>query len=248
MKPSHTSEGAHPSRLSLSEYLAGEAAPQERAALETHLETCPDCAARLRDALAARDAFAAKYPSLEYFKATRRARSGQPQAPAGVFERLRALWERVSARPLLAFALILLAVVAVRSPWRHASPDLSAKGAVKFALFVNGKAVGDSVACKAGDTLQLGIVADRPVHYAILYRDDEGPLETYMDEGRGSPLGNPGGENLPHSLILNPGWARERLYCIWSYAPFDVEAARAGAEGRPGDSLHVRAFLLSNSP
>ena len=247
MKPSRTSEGAHPSRLSVSEYLAGEAAPTERVALEAHAETCPDCAALLRDALAARDAFAAKYPSLEYFKATRRFRSGQV-APVGAFDRLRALWERVSARPLLAFALILLAVVAVRSPWRSAPSDLSAKGAVKFALFVNGKAAGDSVACKAGDTLQLGIVADRPVHYAVFYRDDEGPLETYMDEGRGSPLGNPGGENLPHSLILNQGWAHERLYCIWSYAPFDAEAARARAEGRPDDSLHLRAFLLLNSP
>lgn len=245
MKPIHASAGPHPSRLALSEYLAGEASPQDRSAVEAHAEACPDCAAMLRDATAARDAFAEKYPTWKYFAATRRARSGR----APVKNRWRALWDAVSARPVVAMAaLLILAIVAVRLPWRPAPSDLSAKGALKFYLFVNGRAAGDTVPCKPGDTLQLGIVADKPVHFAVLYRDDEGALQAYMDEGQGEPLGNPQGENLPHSLILEQGWSRERLYCIWSSETFDAQTARARAGGEAIGALQMRTFLLLNSP
>jgi hypothetical protein len=245
--PSPAPAGPHPSRLALSEYLSGDAAPEARSALEAHVAGCPDCGSLLREAQAARDAFAARYPSLEYLKATRRARS--PQAPAGFSDRMRAWWKAVSARPAPVLAvLLLLAILIPRLPWKPAPPDLSAKGAARIVLFLDGKSVGDTVACRPGDTLQLGIVSERPVHYAILYRDDEGPLLAYMDEGRGTPLGKPGGENVPHSLILNPGWSRERLYGIWSYDPFDSQSARDRAEGRPAASLSLHLFLLLNSP
>ncbi|MBW8887363.1 MAG: zf-HC2 domain-containing protein [Fibrobacteres bacterium] len=245
MKPIHASTGPHPSRLALAEFLAGEASPADRSALESHVQACPDCAAKLREATAARDAFAAKYPSWEYFSATRRARSARAPAKSA----LRAFWDSLSPRPAIAIAaLLILAIVALRVPWTPSPSDLSAKGSAEFHLFVNGRASGDSVACKPGDTLQLGIIADRPVHFAVLYRDDEGALQTYMDEGQGRPLGNPRGENLPHSLILERGWQRERLYCIWSYGTFDSRAARAQAEGKAVAGLHMRPFLLLNSP
>lgn len=244
MKPLRASAGPHPSRLALAEFLAGEASPGDRSALEGHVQACPDCAARLREATLARDAFAEKYPSWEYFSATRRVRSGR----VPVKSPLRAFWDSLSARPALAIAaLLILAIVAVRIPWTP-SPDLSAKGSAEFHLFVNGRAAGDSVACKPGDTLQLGIVADRPVHFAVLYQDDEGALQAYMDDGQGRPLGKPEGENLPHSLILERGWQRERLYCIWSYGTFDSQAARAQAEGGTVAGLHLHTFLLLNSP
>jgi len=245
VKPVHASTGPHLSRLALSEFLAGEASTGDRSALETHVQACPDCAARLREATAARDAFAEKYPSWEYFSATRRARSAQAPAKS----RLRAFWDAISARPAIAIAaLLVLAIVAVRIPWSPSPSDLSAKGSVKFYLFVNGRAAGDSVTCKPGDTLQLGIVANQPVHFAVLYRDDEGALQAYMDEGQGQPLGKPQGENLPYSLILERGWRRERLYCIWSYGTFDSQSARAGAEGKTIGALRMRSFLLLNSP
>jgi hypothetical protein len=201
----------------------------------------------LREAIEARDAFAAKYPSRGYLAATRRGRVAA--APPGFRERWRAFWAR-PARPAWALALVLLAAALVwRGPWRPAPSDLAAKGAAKVVLYVNGKpAPGDTVACKPGDTLQLGIVSGRPVHFAVLYRDDEGPLKAYMDEGEGEPRGNPGGEALPHSLILDAGWARERLYCVWSFEPFDAQAARDRAEGKPGGPAGLRAFLLLNAP
>lgn len=240
--------GPHPSRLAVSEYLSGEAAPAERAALEAHAAACGECAATLRSAMEARDAFAAKYPSLGYLAATRRARRAAAPAP-GFLDRWRAFWA-APGRPALATAtLVLAAVVLLRLAWQPAPADLSAKGAAKAILSVNGRPVpGDTLACKPGDTLQLGIVSEHPVHFAVLYRDDEGPLQVYMDEGRGAPRGNPAGEPLPHSLILDAGWARERLYCVWSPEPFDAQAARDRAEGKPGGPPGLRVFLLRNSP
>lgn len=256
MKPLPARSGPHPSRFAISEYLAGEGTAAEREVLEAHTRACPDCAAVLRSAVEARDAFLSRNPRPRAADAPRAIR---PPARPGLLDRLRDLWGSPAGKPAFAFAaLLILAVVAIRPTFRTAPPDLSAKGAARFVLFVNGRpAAGDSVACRAGDTLQLGIVAEKPVHYAILYRDDEGPLQTYMDEGNGRPVGAPGGENLPHSLVLTAGWARERLYCVWSPEPFDAGAARARAEGgqageagKAGEAggLGLRSFLLLNSP
>ncbi|HKP94203.1 MAG TPA: zf-HC2 domain-containing protein [Fibrobacteria bacterium] len=260
MKPLPASAGPagpHPSRLSISAYLAGETAAADRAAFEAHLAACPDCAALVRDARSARDAFAAQYPSLEHLGATRRAKRNPAPVTEVLLKRLRALFAGPAWRPVFAAAALLaLAAVVLRLPFRPApSDDLSPKGTARFVLFVDGRPVtDDSIACKPGDTLQLGIVSNRPVHYAVLYRDDGGPLKTYMADGQGEPRGGPKGENLPYSLVLDSGWRRERLYCLWSAGPFDAHAARAFIEGggeaaAEGDAfLHLRTFLILNSP
>lgn len=249
MNPLPARSGPHPSRLEVSEYLAGAAAPGAKAAFEAHVAGCPDCGAMLREALADRDAFGSRYPSLEYFRATRRVRgrATEPAAP-GFLDRVRAWWRTPAARPIfMAAAILVLATVLLR--WPSPSGDLSAKGAAKVILAVNGKPVtGDTVACHPGDTLQLAIVAGKPVHYAVLYRDDEGPLLAYMDEGRGAPKGSPAGESLPHSLVMSQGWAVERLYCVWSSEPFDTGSARARAGGGPPRGLGLRIFMLLNAP
>jgi hypothetical protein len=244
--PAHT--GPHPSRLALSEYLAGEFAPEAKAAFDAHLSGCPDCGKMLREAMADRDAFASRYPSLEYFGATRRVRGRATAKAPGFLDRVKNWWQTPAARPVfLAVAILVLATVLLR--WPSGATDLSAKGAAKVVLVLNGKAItGDSVACQAGDTLQLGIVSDRPMHYAVLYRDDAGPLQAYMDDGRKAPRGGPGGEDLPHSLVMSQGWELERLYCVWSSEPFDAQAARLRAEGGPPGALGLRVFLLLNSP
>jgi hypothetical protein len=249
VKPLDARTGSHPSRLEVSEYLAGAAAPAARAAFEAHAAACPDCGAMLREAMADRDAFASKYPSLEYFRATRRVR-GLATAPAapGFLDRVKAWYKTPAARPVfMAAAILVLATVLLR--WPSPSADLSAKGAAKMVLAVNGKAAaGDTVACKAGDTLQLGIVSEKPVHYAVLYRDDDGPLQAYMDDGRQAPRGGPTGENLPHSLVMSQGWVVERLYIVWSSEPFDSGSARARAAGAPPGALGLRVFVLLNAP
>jgi hypothetical protein len=248
VKPLPGLSGPHPSRLVLSEYLAGEVAPEAKTAFEAHLSGCPDCQRMLREATADRDAFASRYPSLEYFGATRRARRGATLPAPGILDRVRTWWKTPAARPIfMAAAILVLATVLLR--WPAGTGDLSAKGAAKMVLALNGKAVsGDSVACKPGDTLQLGIISVRPMHYAVLYRDDTGPLQAYMDDGRKAPRGGPKGENLPHSLVMSQGWVVERLYCVWSSEPFDAKAARARAEGSPPGTLGLRVFLLVNSP
>jgi hypothetical protein len=249
VKPLPSRSAPHPSRLEISEYLAGKAAPGAQAAFEAHVAGCPDCEAMLSQARADRDAFASKYPSLEYFRATRRVR-GRTTAPAtpGFLDRMKGWWKTPAARPVfMAAAILALATVLLR--WPSPSEDLSAKGAAKVVLAVNGKTVtGDTVPCKPGDTLQLAIVAAKPVHYAILYRDDGGALQAYMDDGRNPPRGGPRGENLPHSLVMSQGWAVERLYCVWSSEPFDAGSARSRAEGGPPGALGLRVFVLLNPP
>jgi hypothetical protein len=234
--------------LAVAEYLAGEGAPEARAIIESHAAGCPDCGRMLQEAVAARDGFASRYPSLEYFGATRRVRGREAAPPARLLDRVKSWWNTPAARPVfMAAAVLILATVFLR--WPSGTADLSAKGAAKVVLTVNGKtATGDTVACKAGDTLQLGIVSERPVHYAVLYRDDSGPLQTYMDDGRKPPRGGPEGETLPHSLVMSQGWGLERLYCVWSYEPFDAKDAQARADGGPAGALGMRIFILLNAP
>ena len=103
------------------------------------------------------------------------------------------------------------------------------------------------------------LTSPSPVHYAVLYRDDSGPVQSYMggDDRQWSPLGNPQGENLPNSLVLDGRWGQEILFCLWSEGPFTLEEARqAAAEFMDGSSgtayvaenkvIHVHTALLSN--
>ncbi len=238
--------------------LAGDLDPSEKAAFEGHLAACQACANRYRESVATAEGFAAKYPTPEYLAGTRRAkRNPAPASPS--------VWERVlgyvggarGLRPAFAALAILIAAgVLYRMPSRKAaSDDLTAKGGSAFYLFLNGKQVlRDTVFCKPSDTLQLGITSTEPVHFAVLYRDDGGMVRAYMKAGGGKyrRIGNPKGENLPNSLVLDRGWTREQLYCIWSNAPIDPAAAEALATDTPPANdpalraLHVQSFLLLN--
>jgi hypothetical protein len=84
--------------------------------------------------------------------------------------------------------------------------------------------VQDSLAVRAGDTLQLGIYAPQKMYYAVFYRDDGGKVKLYMQSNK-ETLGNLQGETLPHSLIIEPGWKHECLYCAMSKKPINKSEA-----------------------
>ncbi|MDQ3002866.1 MAG: zf-HC2 domain-containing protein [Fibrobacterota bacterium] len=247
----------HVSRLVLAQMLAGDLDSEAKSALENHLAGCSECAGKYREAVHAAEGFAAKYPTREYLAATRRSKRNPSAARPTLLDRL--LGGGAGARglrPALALILILAGagVLYRLAPMPSTDNELSTKGdaITAFYLFVNGKRIqGDTVYCKPRDTLQLGITGAKPVHYVILYRDDRGPLRAYMSANaqNAAPIGGPKGQNLPNSLVLDSGWTRETIYCVWSPSPFGLEAAKALAEGAPpaaASSLQIRSYLLIN--
>jgi hypothetical protein len=249
--------GTHPSRLAMAQMLAGDLDAEAGSAFEKHLAACAGCSETYREAVRAADGFAAKYPTREYLAGTRRSKRNPSPAPPSLLERLLgSLPGARGLRPALAFILILAGagVLYRLAPVPSQEEELSAKGdaAAVFYLYVNGKRIqGDTVFCKPGDTLQLGITGPEPVHYAVLYRDDDGPLQAYMSANapEAAPMGGPQGQNLPNSLVLDSGWSREILYCIWSASPFGLEAAKTLAQGTPRSDtgpLRIRSYILVN--
>jgi hypothetical protein len=260
--------GNHPSRLQLAGYLAGQAAAADRAAFEAHLSGCAHCSDLLAEARTDAAYFAHKHPTLESLAATRpfrpRARAssdnGQAGGITGWAQRLRGLMAtRPLWRPGLA-ALILLAggalLVKTQNPVIKEGGDLSSKGvtpkvdagrseSASFYLFLNGgQTHGDTLAGKASDTLQLGIIGPKPVHYAVLYRDDDGEVKTYMGAPERETLGSPKGDNLPHSLVLEGNWKRETLFCVLSERPFSLEEAKAAIAGAGNADVRIRKIVL----
>lgn len=258
---------AHLSRLSVSRLLAEDLEGAEKRRAEDHLLACPDCARLFAEARGQASAFAEKYPSREYLAATRRSRRRAPEAAPTLWSRLRrSLWAGGGVRAAFASLVILASALGVMrlvgrapalgDPAAKGAEDLTAKGglaapsleAARFLLFRNGAPVeADTLAARAGDTLQLGIVSARAVHYSVLYRDDGGPLEAYFPPDPGRRAGSSRGENLPNSLVLDAGWAVETLYCLWSHRPFTPEEAAGAAAGSPPADIGSHVFLIRNS-
>jgi hypothetical protein len=253
--------GGHPSRMALGRLLAGDCDAAAKTALEKHVSSCPHCSRVYENAKLDAEDFARRRPTLESLDAgNRRRAAGRPasEPSAGWGQRLRELFDRgFGMRPALA-GLAILALGSViwvlngRAPAVNGGDgDLTAKGAAHFQAYLNGQpARGDTVSCAPNDTLQLFLLAEAPVHYAVLFRDDGGPLMPYMigDNAGGKPLGTPRGEPLPHSLVLADGWAREILYCISSPQAFtliEAEKAIAVGEGSAG-GLRVQIIPLAN--
>lgn len=248
--------GSHVSRLALGRLMAGDLDAAEKTAVEAHLAGCPACGALLREAEGAAAGFASKYPSLEYLAATRRSRRNPRPEANGFWEKL---WGSLTGggavRGALAAMVLFVSGLAVMryGNWTPSGGggDLTAKGEASFYLFVNGRqVVGDTVRCGPGDTLQLGILGPKPVHYAVLYQDDGGALLAYMP-GDAPPVGSAKGQNLPHSLVLEGTWAREDLHCLWSDKPLTPERARERAMAPPsasGDPRLKTYILLAPGP
>lgn len=253
--------GGHPSRMALGRLLAGDCDPAARTALESHIASCAHCGRVFENARLDAEDFARRRPTLESLdrRRTRAAMEGSVNAGGWARKLLQALDRGFGMRPALAgLAVLVLASVIGVLQWRGADgpdenvSDLSPKGSAKFLAYLNGKPwPDDTLACAPKDTLQLMLVADAPAHFAVLFRDDGGPLMPYMAGGQGSlpPVGSPRGEALPHSLILGEGWTREIIYCLSSPRSFTlIEAQQAvalvGGAGKVPLAGPIRVQLL----
>ena len=249
----------HLSRLAISRILAGENLH------EPHLAGCRECQAAVAEARSQSGSIAQRFPTFESLDTVVRRRQANkaPENPSLFRDALQSL-DRLFRRfnsPMVGTAFATLLVLGLGTwVWRSANPgmdnDLAAKGdgakAKKaFFIFINGtQAYGDSLQAGPSDTLQLGIVSPHPVHYAVLFRDDGQALGAYLggSENQANPLGNPQGEPLPKSLILDGTWKREILYCVWADRPFSIEEAKVliDAPASKAGDLHLQSIVLSN--
>jgi hypothetical protein len=221
--------------------LAGDLDPAAKRGLDAHLGSCTECGRIFAAARAEADAFARRRPELDLGSSTETTnpvRKRTEESP-GWWTRFLELFDRgFGMRPALAgFAVLAVALVIWKLEDKPAG-DLTPKGGTRFEAYLNGKSVhGDALECAPADTLQLTIVSPAPVHYAVLYRDDEGPIQSYMADGSmdGKALGSAQGDPLPHSLVMGKGWSHELLICVWSDHTFSASEAEAAAAA-PADA------------
>jgi hypothetical protein len=243
--------GAHPSRFMLARFLAGGLDADMERDFHDHVRACDACDKKYSLARRSAGEFLSAHPEWE---SLRRSRPWPRRIPwvTETLPKLRFLAKWLALAPRIALGCLpLLACVwylgvAKRAP----RPDLTLKGEARFHLFVNGgRTAGDTLECLPSDTLQLDLISAVPMHYAVLYRDDDGSIRPYMENGKSKPLGKPGGENLPHSLVLQGGWKQEALFCLWSPRPFSLAEAQArirDGQRVSGAWLQLQTFHLVN--
>lgn len=245
-------EGNHPPFARLEAFLSGALAPVEETELQSHLESCAHCAAYVREAPGLARDFSRKYPTFAALE-QRCAPEARIREERGLLLRLRETLAALLA-PKPAFALVTAALLlSVGLFWgrgRGTAADLSVKGKTDVLLWVNGKrAEKGPFAVRPGDTLQFGVVGSKPLHYAVFYKDDKGPISRYMPTPpeTAAPLGSPGCDLLPHSIILGGGWKEETIHVLLSEKPLDSAASAQFLEKAPADGKTViRKFVLKN--
>lgn len=155
----------------LSEYLDDELPPAERAALETHLAACDDCAATLADLrriVARAGALDDRPPARELWSGIA-ARIGRPSTPRGRV--LRGPWRRVTLTiPQLAAAGLVVAGLGAGTVWMATGGPADGPAGAPVAI-------GSDSAAPAGDPLVRPAVASS---YESAVRD----LERVLAEGR----------------------------------------------------------------
>lgn len=205
---------AHPSQLALDSLALGGLAPQERAALEAHLATCPRCQERVREAATAREHFERRV-----LPATLPALRERRRLPA-------LLW---GGLPALALGLVLLLVV-VRPGPAPEEPDLGIKGGGTLQLFVrrHGRvwqaAPGERL--QAGDEVRFRVEPLGRRYVLVVSVDGTGKASVYYPFGgaKSAPIAPQGLSELPGSVVLDAAPGPERLFALFSDAPLETAA------------------------
>jgi hypothetical protein len=228
-------EAGHLSRLLVARALAGDLDPAAKRGLDAHLLSCTRCGSLFATAKAEAAAFARRRPELDLGSSTETTNPvwKRTEESPGWWNRFLELFDRgFGMRPALAGLALLAVAVVIWKIGGDRPGDLTPKGGARFEVYLNGKAArGDALECAPADTLQLTIVSPAPVHYAVLYRDDDGPIQSYMADAStdGKALGSAQGDPLPHSLVMGKGWNNELLICVWSDRAFSASEAESAA-------------------
>jgi len=235
-----------PSDLRLDQWLAGELAQVERAALEAHAVGCEPCQRRRSELMDAQRSFASSAPSF----------AALSQSPAKAGRSWRALG------PVLAAAAAVL--LALGQPWRYwlerDQKNTRTKGSVAQLDWVVRR--GERVVAgrpdqsvRAGDALRFSIRAHEPVYAAVIGRDGAGHVIVYYPEAAELVQVAAGTDQpLPLAIELDATPGDEQLHGVFCPRPVAVAQVKqaiersADAPALPPGCSHQRAVLHKEAP
>ena len=235
-----------PSDLRLDQWLAGELAQVERAALEAHAAGCEPCRRRRSLLLDAQRSFASTAPVFATLS----------QRPP----HWRKSW-RIVAPALAAAAALLLAL---GRPWQHwlqqDGHGTRAKGSVAQLRWVvrRGQRVvagRPDQSLRAGDALRFSVSAREPVYAAVLGRDAAGHVNVYYPEAAELARVDAGNDQpLPLAIELDATPGDEQLHSVFCRGPASLAQVKAAIErapdapALPAGCSHERTTLHKESP
>ncbi|MEO8704003.1 MAG: hypothetical protein ABI867_28390 [Kofleriaceae bacterium] len=205
-----TERDRHVSDLRWDRLLAGDLTAETREAIETHAAGCAQCAARMREITAGREAF------------TLRPRPFDLAPP-----RKRSWWWGPGLAGLAAVAASVI-VMLVRTP-PAIDDDHRAKGGSAHLLLSAGApgrlvplAEGDVV--HPGDYVQAGYTAEHAGFGAVLSLDGVGTASAYVPSRGYATVELPAGteRSFPESTVLDAVVGRERIVVLWCAASHPV--------------------------
>lgn len=216
MKPEANSEGAdgsgpRPAPFRMEKRLAG---------LE---ETPASAKAEVRNLSTQGDQFLARYPtwkSLDDAVENKRSAEAAARVPKSAGPKALPFRPRAWLALAAGFLLCLVSARLVFGPGKQRESDLAVKGEPFFTMLINGRpgtADRDNPAAP-GDTVQIFLHHDNPLHYALFYRDDGGPWELYF-ASEGAPQGSLRGEPLRHAIVLDTGWRVQEMAALAGAQP-----------------------------
>jgi anti-sigma factor RsiW len=217
--------------------LAGDLAAGEAAAVRSHGDGCPACAARLAEMEASRAHFEADPVRLRL-----------PARRPSVTPRR---WLVPAAAAVLCAVLLLLVRVDESEP--IGGTRRKGDGAAVFQLHV-GRSLGivragSGDVVHPGDTLQLAYSAESRGYIAVLARDGSGAVSVYFPAGAATAWPAPPGHDrvLPQSTVLDGVLGRETIYALHCAEPIELEPLRrrlSASESAFPASCAVQEILL----
>ena len=207
---------AHPNTLTLHRLRYGELSGDEEHALRAHLDSCPDCAERLRSQQNHRAAFALQ-PVPEAIAALGAKPAKKP-------------WWRFAWVPLMATAAMFLMVQLPQTLDSPLTEDVRTKGAdVGLEAWLDtepaARALSDGDEVEPGDTIQLRYRDREGGWVSFAGMDGDGDVEVY---GSLPAEASPEWRNAPFALTLDDSPGPQRFYAVFTFErPSDRAVERA---------------------
>ncbi len=200
-----------PSLSELRQFDAGELPGDVASTIRTHVDSCRECEAVLRDFAAERSAvrLALPFAKLE-------ARAFAPERP-GFFRRWRYLLATlIPVAGALGFLIL-----------PHGTPEIRSKGGCSVGFVVrtaDGVRDGfDGARLAAGDTIRLKYGSAGKAYILIVGVDSDGEVFPYVTAGDRSMPADPHGTFAPNSVTLDSDTRPERIFAFCSDEPIAVD-------------------------
>jgi hypothetical protein len=249
MNNSIRSSEQHPSRFKLDSYIMASCSAEDSQIIESHCQTCDECKEYLNALTDSSATITSKFPDFgSLHNVVSKNDVIKEQTPKKLLKFHAVLSPAIAA--LFVFALVIPMYIMMTN---HKSDSLHVKGSPQWLLFAESQFVKNTVHeinVHAFDTVQLFLLAAKPLYFTVMYQDDDGPLNKYngtqevlrnLSDGKPVPL--------PFSIVLDSLWNREDIYCVASENKLSAEAITAVIRdyGKLNDTttgIWIRKFTL----